>query len=290
MNDKNERLYNYIVEHSQIITDKWLAARKEQEGSIYSSEAAPDVEALLREQNTLTNRTVASALLEDQSLFEANRKEWARIVAESRINSNTPIYEVLDALNKVREVYWDFVSDYIAENGDSVGKENILYWSKVIHGAFDSLLYMFSELYDKLMYNRLNAQQELIHELSTPVIPIVDGTAVLPLVGEIDTYRAKHMLESVSERCSQAGINHLFVDLSGVMIVDTMVASQIYHLIYTLELLGVKTTISGIRPEVAQTSVQLGVDFSQVRTFSTLKQALQRSGVKLNPKGTQSSR
>ncbi|KWW21030.1 sulfate transporter [Peribacillus simplex] len=274
-------LYRYILDHSSTITDKWLALREKQVGSIYSVDTDAEVEELLRKQNTLTIKTVTSALLEDKSSFIENMEHWATMVAKSRVESDTPIYEVLEALNKVRETYWDFITDHMLKDDNKIPKDTIIRWSRLINQAFDQLNREFTEQYYLLTQKRLLAQQDLITELGSPVIPIVDAMAVLPLIGEIDTHRAKEIMDTTPSKCISKNISHLFIDLSGVTLLDTMVAQQVFELISTLKLLGIQSTISGIRPEVAQTSIQLGLDFSQVSTYSTLKQALSKQGVKL---------
>ncbi|BBP89712.1 hypothetical protein BsIDN1_33300 [Bacillus safensis] len=99
----------------------------------------------------------------------------------------------------------------------------------------------------------------------------------MPLVGDIDTARAKIILENTLNQCSQKGVQqHLCIDLSGVVMIDTMVAHQIFDLVTSLRLIGVETTISGIRPEIAQTAVQLGLPFNEFRTASSLAHALDR--------------
>ncbi|KYC89808.1 hypothetical protein B4140_0240 [Bacillus amyloliquefaciens] len=137
----------------------------------------------------------------------------------------------------------------------------------------------FTEQFQKLMIARLSSQQELISELSCPVILIADTIGTLPLIGSIDTRRTRVILESVPENCVAKRITNLVIDLSGVPIVDTMVAQQLYMLSKTLFLLGIKTVFSGIRPDVAQTSIQLGLDFSEYQTYGSLEQALASMGV-----------
>ncbi|WHY97622.1 STAS domain-containing protein [Peribacillus simplex] len=283
MDKIDENLYRYILDNSSKITENWLALREKQSGSIYSMDSNVEIEKLLREQNTLTIKTVTSALLEDKTAFIDTMEQWATLVAKSRVESDTPIYEVLEALNKVRETYWAFITDYMLKD-KGITKDTIIRWSRLINGAFDQLNREFTEQYYLLTKERLLAQQELINELGAPVIPIVDAIAVLPLIGEIDTYRAKEILNATPSKCISKNVTHLFIDLSGVSLLDTMVAQQIYQLISTLNLLGIQSTISGIRPEVAQTSIQLGLDFSQVSTHSTLKQALSKQGIKLYEK------
>lgn len=278
MNAKNRLLYDYIQENSINITDMWLSLRDKQKGSIYSADADPAYEKLLREQNTFTNRTVSAALI-DEDTFNENMEEWAITVAESRVDSNTPIFQVLEALSNVRETYWHFVEKFINENKSEVTADDVLKWSTIINKAFDKLINKFSEKYYQLTTNRLVAQQSLINELGTPVIPIKDHTAVLPLIGNIDTERARILLVEIPKKCAKEDVEHLFIDLSGVAIIDTMVAHQIFSLTTALKLLGVRSTISGISPEVAQTSIQLGLDFTGINTYGTLKQALKRQDI-----------
>lgn len=120
----------------------------------------------------------------------------------------------------------------------------------------------------------LNAQREMINELSSPVISLDKNRALLPLVGDIDTARANYLLENTLLQCSQKKVVCLYIDLSGVVIVDTMVAQQLFRLVEALRLLGIKSVISGIRPEIAQTAVQLGIQFNEITTVSNLEQAL----------------
>ncbi|WP_144463572.1 STAS domain-containing protein [Siminovitchia fortis] len=274
MSDLDMELYGYLVDRIESISNEWLTQRRKEHGSIYSVDADKETEAYLKEQNQLTNLTVTSSLLEDKREFEKNKEKWVRLVAKSRVSSNTPIPEVLEALSNARKVYWRFVESFLELNSEKVTQENLLKWEMKINRAFDELSIEFSQAYNLLMNNKLSAQSSLIDELSAPVIKINEEFGVLPLVGDIDTWRAKKIYECVPVKCMEINISRLYIDLSGVSIIDTMVAHQIYQLSQTLDLLGVKSTITGIRPEIAQTAIQLGLDFSKIDTYSSLQQAL----------------
>lgn len=277
MKKMNQELYDFLIEHLDAITEDWLANREEKNGSIYSKGAGDLSEQMLREQNRLTNTTIASSLLENEEVFEKNKKEWAKVVAESRVSSRTPIYEVLDALSKVRHVFWKFVEQFVDREGNRVLRSDIMNWGIAIHMAFDELLVEFTRKYDELMNTRLYAQQSLIEELNAPIIKLNTTIGVLPIVGEIDTTRVQMITDYVPSKCVELDVSHLFIDLSGVSIIDTMVANHIYQLMQVLDLLGIKSTMTGIRPEIAQTSVQLGLDFSKIRTYSSLQLALRKN-------------
>ncbi|WP_060207462.1 STAS domain-containing protein [Sporosarcina koreensis] len=277
MKKMNQELYDFLIEHLDAITEDWLADREEKNGSIYSKDAGDWSEQMLREQNRLTNLTIASSLLEDQRGFEEKKKDWAKLVAESRVSSRTPIYEVLDALSKLRHSFWRFIKKFVDREGDRVLRSDIMNWGIAIHMAFDEIIVEFTKRYDELMRKRLFAQQSLIDELNAPIIKLNSLIGVLPIVGDIDTARVQAITDYVPNKCVELDVSHLFIDLSGVSVIDTMVANHIYQLMQVLDLLGIKSTVTGIRPEIAQTSVQLGLDFSRIRTYSSLQLAIKKN-------------
>ena len=272
----NRELYDYLIEHIDAITEDWLSKREAKRGSVYSKDAGEWSEQMLRKQNRLTNLTIASSLLEDEEAFENNKEEWAIVVAESRVSSRTPVYEVLDALSKVRHSFWRFIEKFVDREGNRVLRSDIMNWGIAIHMAFDELIVEFTRKYDELMNSRLFAQQSLIEELNAPIIKLNSQIGVLPLVGDVDTTRVQSIMDFVPNRCVELDVSHLYIDLSGVSLIDTMVANHIYQLMQVLDLLGIESTLTGIRPEIAQTSVQLGLDFSRIQTFGSLQLALKK--------------
>lgn len=274
MSSINQQLYEYIISHSRDITEEWFQEKRKFSGPFYSNNQNPEIDQVLREQHALTIKTIAHTFLEESSLFNGQLIIWAESVAQSRIEHKSPIHHVLEALSKTRAVIWQYVEQFVDLHAESVTLEHILNWSSLYNSNFDQLIHLFTERYYVLSRKKLAAQQLLITELSTPVIPLVDGIAVLPIVGDIDAYRAKSFLEVVPQKCSEMETNKLFIDVSGVSIMDTRVANEMFKLIQILSLLGIETYISGISPEVAQTSIQFGHDWSDVPTYSTLKQAL----------------
>lgn len=277
MSSINQHLYEYIISHSSDITEVWFKEKRKFSGPFYSNNHNPEIDHVLREQHALTIKTIAHTFLEESTLFNEKLLIWGESVAQSRIDYNAPIHDVLEALSKTRAVIWTYVERFINLQTESVTLKQILNWSSLFNSNFDQLIHHFTERYYVLSRNQLAAQQLLITELSTPVIPLLDGVAVLPIVGDIDAYRAKTFLEIVPQKCSEMEINKLFIDVSGVLIMDTRVANEMFKLIQILSLLGIETYISGISPEVAQTSIQLGHNWSDVPTYSTLKQALAKN-------------
>ncbi|MCS6888141.1 MAG: STAS domain-containing protein [Chloroflexus sp.] len=117
-------------------------------------------------------------------------------------------------------------------------------------------------------------QRQVIRELSVPVLPVRDTTLVMPLIGAIDTARLSEMQEHALEQIEQTGARELLIDVTGVPVIDTQVAKGLLQLVEAARLMGTRVMLAGIRPEVAQTLVSLGMDLSSIRTFSTLQAAL----------------
>lgn len=118
------------------------------------------------------------------------------------------------------------------------------------------------------------AQQRLletVRELSTPAIPIYDGILALPLVGNIDTGRAGQIMETVLTSIAREHASVVILDVTGVPVIDTGVANHLVQVTQAAQLLGARALLVGIKPEVAQTLVQLGVDLSSIITRSNLQ-------------------
>jgi rsbT co-antagonist protein RsbR len=128
----------------------------------------------------------------------------------------------------------------------------------------------------------LRQQQELL-ELSTPVVELWDGILALPLIGTLDSARTQVVMESLLERIVETSAKIAIIEITGVPTVDTLVAQHLLKTVAAARLMGADCIISGIRPQIAQTIVHLGVDLGSVVTKATLadafRVALQRSNL-----------
>ncbi|HAQ06507.1 MAG TPA: sulfate transporter, partial [Bacillus bacterium] len=122
----NEKLYKAIIENKTALADQWLKMREKRPNSIYSADADEMYEKLLREQNALTTKTIASSLLDDQKEYHENREQWVTTVAKSRADLGTPIYEVLEAVHRFRTVIMNFLDTYVAEHEEATSKQHLL--------------------------------------------------------------------------------------------------------------------------------------------------------------------
>ncbi|MEI4789626.1 RsbT co-antagonist protein RsbRA [Bacillus sp. FJAT-53060] len=121
----------------------------------------------------------------------------------------------------------------------------------------------------------VNLQKIALQELSAPLIPVFEHITVMPLVGTIDTERAKKIMENLLNGVVKHRSQVVLIDITGVPVVDTMVAHHIIQASEAVRLVGAKCLLVGIRPEIAQTIVNLGIDLSQVTTKNTLQKGIQ---------------
>ena len=117
-------------------------------------------------------------------------------------------------------------------------------------------------------------QQRDLLELSTPVVALWEGILALPLIGTLDSERTQVVMESLLERIVETGASIAIIDITGVPTVDTLVAQHLLKTVGAARLMGAECIISGIRPQIAQTIVHLGVDLGDVVTKATLASAL----------------
>ncbi|WP_437595036.1 PAS domain-containing protein [Sorangium sp. So ce1000] len=120
----------------------------------------------------------------------------------------------------------------------------------------------------------ISAQQAALRELSTPLIPLADRVVAMPLVGTIDSGRAEQIMETLLSGISGQGAHTAILDITGVRAVDTHVADALTRTARAAQLLGTRVVLTGVRPEVAQTLVTLGVDLSGITTLSTLQSGI----------------
>ncbi|HEX2717204.1 MAG TPA: STAS domain-containing protein [Gemmatimonadaceae bacterium] len=130
-----------------------------------------------------------------------------------------------------------------------------------------------TEVYQKSREEVINRQQSDMLELSTPVVKLWDGVLALPLIGTLDSRRTQIVMESLLERIVETGAETAIIDITGVPTVDTLVAQHLIKTVTAARLMGTECIISGIRPQIAQTIVHLGVDLSGIVTKSTLADA-----------------
>jgi len=139
----------------------------------------------------------------------------------------------------------------------------------------DKLGLYTTEVYQKSREEIIRRQQAEMLELSTPVVKLWDGILAVPLIGTLDSVRTQVVMENLLQSIVDTGSSFAIVDITGVPTVDTMVAQHLLKTVSAAKLMGANCVISGIRPQIAQSMVHLGVEFRDVVTKATLADALE---------------
>jgi rsbT co-antagonist protein RsbR len=150
----------------------------------------------------------------------------------------------------------------------------------------DGLGLFTTEAYLKTREHTIKRQQEEMLELSTPVVKLWEGILALPLIGTLDSARTQVVMESLLEAIVQTNSRVAIIDITGVPTVDTVVAQHLLKTVTAARLMGADCIISGVRPQIAQTIVHLGINLLDVTTKATLADAfilsLQKTGFKFS--------
>jgi len=131
------------------------------------------------------------------------------------------------------------------------------------------------EIYQKSREEVIRRQQEELLELSTPVVKLWDGILALPIIGTLDSARTQVVMESLLQAIVQTNSRVAIIDITGVPTVDTIVAQHLLKTVTAARLMGAECIISGVRPQIAQTIVHLGINLLDVTTKATLSAAFQ---------------
>ncbi|MEH7774181.1 STAS domain-containing protein [Bacillus velezensis] len=270
----SEALYSYFSEQVDQIAKEWIETMEDSDPNSIYSLTNPVITEELTEQDKEFYRHINKMYIMPEKEFLEEFERWVIELAKDQKHLDTPVQYVVREFMRNRKLYVSYYDAFADKHESSFAQGERKKWENLIVQVFDFTIYTFVDHAEHNSKMQLNAQREMILELSSPVITLSKRTALLPLVGDIDTERAKFILENTLSTCAKRLIEHLLIDLSGVVVVDTMVAHQIFKLVEALKLIGVTSTLSGIRPEIAQTAVQLGINFSDITIKSNLAQAL----------------
>jgi rsbT co-antagonist protein RsbR len=272
--DENEAMKDphvLLQDNQQAILTAWLGAMAGTNSRLTQVTTADERERLSR--TLLTQIVQASASGDIGSVesagFDAVRGTLNNISVDFAERGLTPS-ETATYIFSLKEVIFDFYRRNLT--GEELATKT---WE--ISALIDKLGLFTFETYSLARERILKSQAQALTELSTPVIQVWEGVIALPLVGSIDSIRAKEIMEKLLEAVVAYGADVVIIDITGVPVVDTQVANRLMRTVEAVRLLGTNSIITGINPVIAQTLVQLGVDLSQLTTKASLRAGLQQA-------------
>ncbi|WP_347550988.1 STAS domain-containing protein [Pseudalkalibacillus hwajinpoensis] len=272
--DKVESMYvDYFHDRLEEIGEKWVKRLQ----LLVDEKEATDTAVLQVPELKKEIQAFCSDFVRQMIFLESNSRdvqEWAGRIVEIFEYHTFSLQQMVASLTYLRQILWDVMVEFSVQENELIVASRLAEWGSYMNKSFDLLLHKVTVYTNQLKEEKIEAQQTKITELSVPVILVSKGVGILPLIGTIDTYRAALIQRKGIERSAELELSYLVIDLSGVPIMDTMVANEIFQLIKMLELSGIESVLTGIRPEIAQTAVQLGINFDQIRTYAHLHRAL----------------
>ncbi|WP_046180743.1 STAS domain-containing protein [Domibacillus tundrae] len=271
MNNELRVLGEKLVDRKYEIARNIYKNRLKTEG-IYEKDESDTQEALEYRANFI--QMFGDILVEQPKTDFAMKRfnQWGRKTGEIACSMDLPMDEALRTTSMFRAAIWDALKLEVKQQQMSV--DTVFEMIAILDPLLDEAVYAFSLSYVHFHQETLEESNQAFLELSAPVVPITKGVAVLPLIGSMNTERAKFLMEEVLQKAAHLQLSHLLLDLSGVVTVDTMVADQIFKVINALSLLGVEASLIGIRPEVAQTMITIGINIGEMDVKANLETAL----------------
>src|SRR5215204_1323638 len=220
---------------------------------------------------------------QSDNLTDIMTPQWSEVreiltdLSRSRVQQGFAPSETATFIFSLKQLLFTRLRQELEQDADTLANE---YWAATV--LLDRLGLFTTEAYQKSREAVIARQQQELLELSTPVVKLWDGILAVLLIGTLDSARTQSVMESLLQQIIDTEATIAIIDITGVPMVDTLVAQHLLKTVAAARLMGADCIISGIRPQIAQTIVQLGVELDEVTTKTSMaaafRLALQKSG------------
>jgi rsbT co-antagonist protein RsbR len=276
----NSRLADVLEKREQEVTDQWIEQRQATGRKLTAAE---------REQATRQSREFVRALkgaLQRNASGDISGPDWAAVrdflvdLSSRRAKDGYSPRETASFVFSLKQPLFTALRGEFGQDPARLAEE---IWLVTL--LIDELGLLTTDAFQKSREEVILRQQRELLELSTPVVRLWENILALPLIGTLDSARTQIVMQNLLDAIVQTRSDYAIIDITGVPIVDTLVAQHLLKTVAAARLMGADCLISGIRPQIAQTIIHLGVDLSEVTTKATLADAfdiaLRRSGHKV---------
>lgn len=261
----NMEVANFFKKHEDELLEDWVVEMKQlgNDGplNVISEEK---FESMSREFFEIA----VSNIVDSENHYEMKVERFT----EQVVRIGWPLTFLISGLQVMKSLIFDWMRKKNNYGADDLAKlfHEIENW---ISPLSSQIVESYSNSWEKTVF----LQKVALQELSAPLIPVFEKISVMPLVGTIDTERAKLIMENLLSGVVKHRADVVLIDITGVPVVDTMVAHHIIQAADAVRLVGSKCMIVGIRPEIAQTMVNLGIHLNQITTTSTLQKGIEKA-------------
>ena len=258
-----------VKQHESELLAEWIARQSAIAGPHGRTRPEPELRAECRTFLNLFQRAAESG-----SVSDVGTAEWKPVrdfLHETSAQRARQGYSPVDTamfVFSLKQPLFQRLRQEFQGDGDTLADE---IWTATL--LLDQLGLYTTEVYQKSREEVIVRQQQEMIELSTPVIQLWHGILALPLIGTLDSNRTQVIMETLLQRIVDTGSAIAIIDITGVPTVDTMVAQHLMKTVAAARLMGADCMISGIRPQIAQTMVHLGVALGDVTTKASLADA-----------------
>jgi rsbT co-antagonist protein RsbR len=269
VNRPASRLPAIVEQHQKEVLTEWLNSQM----SSGNWRAGRLQESQLRDESQRFLALFTKAVQEGLE-FDTRSAQWADIreflseLSRSRATQGFTPSQVATFVFSLKQAIFRRVAESLKSEPAALAGT---LWEATL--VLDALGLYTTELYQQAREQLIARQQDELIELSTPVVQLWDGILALPLIGTLDSERTQVVMENLLERLVATGSSIAVIDITGVPTVDTLVAQHLLKTVSAAQLMGADCIISGIRPQIAQTIVHLGIDLSAVATKASLADA-----------------
>ena len=274
-------VYRLVQQHEKALLEEWVKTQQAQRRTATGSQSAEQLAGDSAEFLRRFIEALASGETDAQSAPWEGVREFLGDLSRSRARQGFTPSETAVFVFSLKEPLFRRMRAAI-KDAEELGTA---IWDATT--LLDDLGLYTTELFRKSREDVISLQQQELLELSTPVTRLWEGVLAVPLVGTLDSARTQVVMESLLEEIVRSGASIAVMDITGVPTVDTLVAQHLLKTVAAAKLMGAECIITGIRPQIAQTIVHLGVDLGDVVTKATLadgfRHALGRLGLEVCP-------
>jgi rsbT co-antagonist protein RsbR len=257
-------LIGTIKENKTEFVSKWMEIMKDESDDIVTEVVSDQV--FIKTSHEFVDLLVSN--LEDSNEYSARLDEFAERV----VRLGWPLTFVTSGLRMFGRIVYDYLSESGKITNDN-HRQAVEDFDKWLSPMYNEIVHAYAKTWEKTV----SLQKIALQELSAPLIPVFEKISVMPLVGTIDTERARLIMENLLTGVVKHRAEVVLIDITGVPVVDTMVAHHIIQASEAVRLVGAQCMLVGIRPEIAQTIVNLGIDLNQFSTNSTLRKGIEKA-------------
>ena len=283
---EKSKISDILQHHEEELLEAWVQEQ------LASNTRRPDLisDFELRQQSAEFLRAFRQAT-QGGDVIDIKNSQWDEVreiltdLSRSRAQQGFTASETATFVFSLKQPLFVRLRQELEKNPDALAEEN---WAATV--LLDKLGLFTTEVCQQSREAVIARQQQELMELSTPVVKLWEGILALPVIGTLDSARTQVIMESLLQQIVESEATMAIIDITGVSTVDTLVAQHLLKTVAAARLMGADCIISGIRPQIAQTIVQLGVELNEVTTKASMaaafRLALQQSGQSL-PKSLQ---